>query len=60
MTMKILKVKSRDYGKKTYYKFRINIPKETLEIAELKEGDSLMIQAKRGEVRLIKKIKKEK
>lgn len=55
--MKVLRVKSREYHKKTYYKYRINVPEEILEIAGIKEGDDLRIDVKRGEIRLIKKRK---
>jgi hypothetical protein len=56
--MKILKVKSREYGGKSYYKYRINVPEEILEIAGLQDGDDLVVEVKKGELRLKKKIKK--
>jgi bifunctional DNA-binding transcriptional regulator/antitoxin component of YhaV-PrlF toxin-antitoxin module len=52
--MKILKVKSRNYKGKQYYKFRINLPSEDLEKAGFKEGDELEINSKNGEIKLVK------
>jgi bifunctional DNA-binding transcriptional regulator/antitoxin component of YhaV-PrlF toxin-antitoxin module len=54
--MKILKVKSRNYNGKQYYKYRINLPEELLKEASFKEGDSLeAVDIKRGEMKLRKK-----
>jgi hypothetical protein len=53
--MKVLKVKSRNYKGKQYYKYRINLPEELLKEAGFKEGDDLIAQAKNGEIRLKKK-----
>lgn len=52
--MKLLKVKSRNYNGKQYYKYRVNIPSEDIERAEFKEGDDLGINSKKGEIRLTK------
>jgi len=52
--MKVLKVKSRNYNGKQYYKFRVNIPSEDLKKAGLKEGDDLRVESKKGEIKLIK------
>ena len=52
--MKIEKVKSRTYKGKPYYKYRINIPKDKMKEAELKEGDDLEVKAKKGELNLKK------
>jgi hypothetical protein len=53
--MKLLKVKSRNYNGKQYYKYRINIPLEELEKAGFKGGDELKINSKNKEIKLIKK-----
>ena len=53
--MRILKEKSREYKGKSYYKFKINLPEELLKEAGFKEGDDLIAQAKKGEVRLKRK-----
>lgn len=55
--MKILKVKSRNYNGKQYYKFRINLPEEILKKAEIKEGDDLEAIPKKGEIKLTKRRK---
>ncbi|MEK6830080.1 MAG: hypothetical protein AABY15_08250 [Nanoarchaeota archaeon] len=54
--MKIVKVKTRKYKEKTYYRYRIDLPEEKMKEAELKEGDDLNIEAKKGELKL--KIKR--
>ena len=36
--MKLLKVKSRNYNGKQYYKYRVNIPAEELKKADFKEA----------------------
>ncbi len=53
--MKVLKVKSRNYKGKQYYKYRINLPEEVLNESNLKEGDELEAEAKKGEIRLRRK-----
>lgn len=53
--MKLLKVKSRNYNGKQYYKYRVNIPSEELEKAGFQEGDQLEIISKKREIKLIKK-----
>jgi len=51
--MKILKEKSREYNGKPYFKYKINLPKESLDEAGLKEGDELeVVEVKKGEMRL--------
>ena len=52
--MKLLKVKSRNYKGKQYYKHRINLPEELLKEAGFKEGDELKGEARKGEIRLTK------
>ena len=54
--MKILKVKSRNYKDKIYHKYRINLPEKIMEDSDFKEGDELEAEAKKGEVRLRKKL----
>lgn len=56
--MKIEKVKSRKYKNTQYYKYRIIIPEENLEIAGFKEGDELQSEVKKGEINLRKRNKK--
>ena len=53
--MRVLKVKSREYKGKNYYKYRINIPEKLMKKAGFKEGDDLEPVAKKGEIRLKKK-----
>ena len=53
--MKILKVKSRNYKDKKYYKYRINLPEELLEKASLKSGDELFAEAEKNKIVLRKK-----
>jgi len=53
--MKVLKVKSRNYKGKQYYKHRINIPDEVLERSGLKEGDELEAKSTKGKIELRKK-----
>ncbi|MEK6927157.1 MAG: hypothetical protein AABX11_01875 [Nanoarchaeota archaeon] len=52
--MKLLRVKSRNYKGKQYYKYRVNIPEEDLEKAGFKVGEELVSKIKKGELRLIK------
>ncbi len=54
--MKILKVKSRVYHGKSYFKYRINIPAEDLEKAGFKEGYELEAEVKKGEI-VLKKLR---
>ncbi|MDO8517169.1 MAG: hypothetical protein Q7S33_03510 [Nanoarchaeota archaeon] len=53
--MKVLKVKSREYKGKQYFKYRINLPTEDLERAGFKEGDELKSNVSKGEIRLKKR-----
>jgi bifunctional DNA-binding transcriptional regulator/antitoxin component of YhaV-PrlF toxin-antitoxin module len=53
--MKVLKVKSREYKGKQYYKYRINIPEESLKKAGFKEGDELEEESIKGKIELKKK-----
>ena len=53
--MKIEKVKSRKYKNTQYYKYRVIIPENKLNEAELKEGDNLEIKTKKGELKLKRK-----
>lgn len=52
--MKVLKVKSRNYKGKQYYKYRVNIPEEIINEAQIKEGDELDATTKKGEIKLTK------
>ena len=52
--MKILKVKSRAYKGKDYYKYRINLPEQVLKEAGFKVGDKLFCTIKEGEIKLRK------
>ena len=53
--MKLQKRFLRKYNNKNYYKFMINLPPEEVEKAELKEGDELEVESKKGEIKLKKK-----
>ncbi len=53
--MKVLKEKSRVYNGKEYYRYRINIPENIINEAEIKEGDELDAFAKKGEIKLTKR-----
>ena len=53
--MKILKEKSREYNGKSYFKYKINLPGETLKESGFKEGDELEAETKKGEIKLRKK-----
>jgi len=54
--MKILKVKSRTYKGKHYYKYsykyRVNLPEKTIIKACFRAGDELEVKVKKGEIRL--------
>ncbi len=50
-----MKVKSREYKGKAYFKYRINLPAKVLAEAGLREGDELSASVKKGEVKLRKK-----
>jgi len=52
--MKILKVKSREYKGRYYYKYRIDIPEVVLKEANFIEGDKLKVETKNGEIKLRK------
>jgi len=56
--MKLLKVKSSSYKGKQYHKFRVNIPEKIVKEAEFKVGDELEVEAKKGEVRLMRRLYK--
>jgi hypothetical protein len=58
MRMKILKEKSREYNGKPYYKYKINLPENSLKEAGFQSGDELEAEAKKGEIRLKQKWKK--
>ena len=53
--MKIEKVKSRKYKNTQYFKHRIIIPEDKLKESGFKDGDELDAEAKKGEIRLVKK-----
>jgi len=53
--MKILKVKSRTYNGKDYYKYRINIPERIIRESNLTEEDELEIKAKNKKLEIKKK-----
>jgi len=55
--MKVLKVKSREYKNKQYYKYRINISSEILEKSGFKEGDELEAETIKGKI-ILKKVSK--
>jgi bifunctional DNA-binding transcriptional regulator/antitoxin component of YhaV-PrlF toxin-antitoxin module len=53
--MKLLKVKSRKYKEKQYYKYRINLPEQLIKEAGLKEGDELEAEVKKSTIMIKKK-----
>jgi hypothetical protein len=53
--MKLQKRFLRKYNGKDYHKFMINIPPEIIEQSGFKEGEELLAEAKRGEIRLKRK-----
>jgi hypothetical protein len=53
--MKLQKRFLRKYKGKDYYKFMVNLPPEIVENADLKEGDELEGDVRKGEIRLKKK-----
>ena len=55
ISMKILKVKSRTYNGKDYYKYRINIPEKMIKESNLTEQDELEIKAKDKKLEIKKK-----
>jgi len=55
--MKILKEKSREYNGKSYFKYKINLPEKILKESDFKEGDELIAESKKGEIKL-KKFRK--
>jgi len=53
--MKLQKRFLREYNKKKYFKYMINIPPEIIEEAGFKEGDELEAEARKSEIKLKKK-----
>jgi len=53
--MKILKEKSREYNGKPYYKYKINLPESIMKESGFKEGDELEAEAKKGEIKLVRR-----
>jgi len=53
--MKIQKHFAKKIGKKSYYKYVIVIPPETLKQANFKPGDELSAEISKGEIKLRKK-----
>ncbi len=50
-----MRVKSRSYRDKEYFKYRLNIPEQALKDAGFKPGDELKAIVKKGEIKLKKK-----
>lgn len=50
--MKIQKQLSKKTKEKNYFRYAINIPEGIIKKAELKEGDELKAEAKKGEIKL--------
>ena len=48
--MKLMKVKSREYKGKTYYKYRINLPEKIIKKLGFKAGDELKGNIKQGKL----------
>jgi hypothetical protein len=53
--MKIQKQLSKKRGNKIYHKFVVVIPEDKIQDAGFKEGDELIAEAKKGEIKLIRK-----
>lgn len=53
--MIVEKVKSRKYKTTQYYKYRIIIPEDKIQESGFKEGDELEAEAKKGEIKLVKR-----
>ncbi|MFC1685598.1 hypothetical protein ACFLZZ_01090 [Nanoarchaeota archaeon] len=53
--MKLQKRFLREVNGKKYFKWIVNLPPESIEKAQLKEGDELEAETKKGEIRLRKK-----
>ena len=52
----LLKVKSRNYNGKQYYKYRINLPEDLLKEAGFREGDELeAVDIRKGEMKIRRK-----
>jgi bifunctional DNA-binding transcriptional regulator/antitoxin component of YhaV-PrlF toxin-antitoxin module len=52
--MQVLKVKSKKYKGKIYYKYRINIPEKILKSAGIRDGDELKAKTRLHEIILRK------
>jgi predicted molibdopterin-dependent oxidoreductase YjgC len=52
--MKIQKQLSKKRGDKVYYKYVVNISPKLIEKSQLKEGDEIYAEAKKGEIKLKK------
>lgn len=57
--MKVMKVKSRNYKDKSYYKYRVNIPEKELKKANIKEGDEIYAESGKDEIILRKSKQKD-
>ena len=53
--MKVQKRLSRIYKNKRYYKYIVVIPEKDIKNARIKEGDELISEIKKGEIKLRKK-----
>jgi len=53
--MKLQRQSVGKVGDKEYYKYAVVIPNEEVEKADFKEGDELVAESKKGEVRLRKR-----
>lgn len=53
--MKLQKQLSKKRGDKKYYRYTINFSEDLIKKADFKEGDELIPDAKKGEIRLKKR-----
>ena len=53
--MKLQKVKSREYKNKKYFKYRVEFPEKIIKLSGFKEGDELIAEATKGEIKLRRK-----
>ncbi|HQB18818.1 MAG: hypothetical protein BWY36_00452 [Candidatus Diapherotrites archaeon ADurb.Bin253] len=54
--MKLQKQSSKKKGMKDYPKYVIVLPKKAVELSGFKEGDELEAEARKGEIKLRRKI----
>ena len=56
--MKLQKRLSRKYKGKEYYKYILVIPEKEIDKAKFKKGDELLLESKKGEIKVKKEQRK--